>query len=434
MRLRPIVATFAGAALALVGLAGPAFAVVSPYDAVTTSSMNNLVTAMESYAMFDGNDLYTGITGPTLAGWGWTPPSSLAITITVEGTGASWRAVGQDIHSGAREFSYASATGFNGVGAGSIAASSPQPLMPATAAGLKIVDVGDGIDVDAMAARLAAAGVTVTQVCDFSVFVQGSHFLNTTTTDQTDACEAAAAVPGATLRSVLTRIAATAGGAAVLTAIGIEFIGDGTQTAAPPAWPTNPPVAPTPRTPPQGSLPDDVWRLGKLVAGIAALNALNNADAQMAAQQCVKYVAIAFTSADPYSTCKGTPIFMSGQIDVGAATNHDIAALAQYPAWVALNRKYPANDNSWKNSDPICQAKLTGQNCDEYPFASTQQGGGAAVPRPSLMAIDGPQNQLQGSKLGSFYSGCAIQDGDPFLAVPVPPTLPLTATVPICNK
>ena len=62
-------------------------------------------------------------------------------------------------------------------------------------------------------------------------------------------------------------------------------------------------------------------------------------------------------------------------------------------------------------------------------------GGGAfADCRRGLMAIDGPQNQLQGSKLGSFYSGCAIQDGDPFLAVPVPPTLPLTATVPSCNK
>jgi hypothetical protein len=188
----------AGAAVALVGVASPAAAIVSPYDAVTTSSMHNLVTAMDSYAMFDGNDLYTGITGPTLAGWGWTPPSSLAITITIEGTGASWRAVGQDIHSGAREFSYASATGFNGVGAGSVAASAPQPLVAPTTAGVKIVDVGDSLDLDSMAARLAAAGVTVSAICDFSVFVEGSYFLGTSTTDQTDACEAAAQAPGAT--------------------------------------------------------------------------------------------------------------------------------------------------------------------------------------------------------------------------------------------
>ncbi len=433
MRLRPLVAAIAGAAVALVGVAAPAAAIVSPYDAVTTSSMRNLVTAMDSYAMFDGNDLYTGITGPTLADWGWTPPSSLAITITIEATGASWRAVGQDVHSGAREFSYASATGFNGVGAGTVAASAPQPLVAPTTAGLKIVDVGDSIDIDAMAARLVAAGVTPSAICDFSVFVDGPREL-TSTNDGTNACELAVQVPGASVRSILARLAAVAGGTAIISAVALEFIGDGTQTAAPPAWPTNPPVAPTPRTPPQGSLPDDVWKLGKLIAGIAALNALSNADAQMAAQQCVKYVTVAFTARDPYSTCKGTPIFMSGQIDVAAATNHDIEALAQYPAWVALNRKYPANDNSWKNSDPICQAKLPGQNCDEYPFASTQQGGGAAVPRPSLKAIDGPQNQLQGSKLGSFYSGCSIQVGDPFLAVPVPPSMPLTATVPICNK
>ena len=94
-----------------------------------------------------------------------------------------------------------------------------------------------------------------------------------------------------------------------------------------------------------------------------------------------------------------------------------------------------ATVESWKDSDPICQAKLSGQNCDEFPFASTQQGGGSAVPRPSLMAIDGGQNQLEGSKLGTtFYGGCAIQGGDPFLIIPVPPTMPLTATVPICNE
>lgn len=428
----------AGAAVALVGFASPAAAIVSPYDTVTTSSMNDLVTAMESYAMFDGNDLYTGITVPTLAGWGWTPPASLAITITIEGTGASWRAVGQDIHTGTREFSYASATGFNCVGAGTVAASSPQPLVAPTAAGVKIVDVGDSLDVDSLAARLAAASVTVGAICDFSVFVEGSHSLGTSTMDQTDACEAASQAPGATVRSVLIRMAATAGGAAVLAAIALEFVGDGTQTAAPPAWPTNPPVAPTPRTPPQGSLPDDAWRLAKLAGGLAALNALSNADAQLAAQQCVKYVSIAFTARDPYDSCKNTPIFMSGQSDVPEATNHDIEALAQYPAWVALNRKYPSDTSGWKDSNPICQAKVTGENCDEYPFAATQQGGGAAVPQPSLKMINGTQNQLQGSYLSVFYrsdpSGCYVQDGAPFLAVPVPPTMPQLGTMKLCNK
>lgn len=239
---------------------------------------------------------------------------------------------------------------------------------------------------------------------------------------------------GRHVRSVLTRIAATAGGTAVLTAIALEFIGDGTQTAAPPAWPTNPPVAPTPRTPPQGSLPGDVWRLGKLVAALAAANSLSNADAQMAAQQCVKYVSIAFTARDPYDSCKNTPIFMSGQIDVGPATNHDIEALAKYPASVALNRRFPANDHSWKNTTQTCMDKLSTEDCDEYPFASTEQGGKDANPPVDLKGVSSAENRLQGSKLGGFYSACTIQNSDPFLAIPVPPTMPLTATIRLCNK
>ncbi len=51
MRFRTVVAITAGAAVALVGVAAPASA-SSPYDTVTVSSMRNLVTAMESYAMF----------------------------------------------------------------------------------------------------------------------------------------------------------------------------------------------------------------------------------------------------------------------------------------------------------------------------------------------------------------------------------------------
>src|SRR5660397_212684 len=82
MRVRAVIASAASAALALVGLAAPASAIASPYDTVTVSSMNNLVTAMESYALFDGNDLYTGVTATALSDWGWTPGSSTAVSYT----------------------------------------------------------------------------------------------------------------------------------------------------------------------------------------------------------------------------------------------------------------------------------------------------------------------------------------------------------------
>lgn len=52
--------------------------------------------------------------------------------------------------------------------------------------------------------------------------------------------------------------------------------------------------------------------------------------------------------------------------------------------------------------------------------------------------VDDPRDQTQGSDLGSFSrasaSGCAIQNGDPFLAIAVPPTMPLIATIPICSE
>jgi hypothetical protein len=86
-----------------------------------------------------------------------------------------------------------------------------------------------------------------------------------------------------------------------------------------------------------------------------------------------------------------------------------------------------------EDTDPICTAKQTGQDCDEFPFYSSQQGGGLAVPTPSLKAIDGVQNQLQGSKYWSFLSDCHVRDGDPFLVVPVHASATTVPTLRVCN-
>jgi Deoxyribonuclease NucA/NucB len=69
-------------------------------------------------------------------------------------------------------------------------------------------------------------------------------------------------------------------------------------------------------------------------------------------------------------------------------------------------------------------------HCDEYPFLSTQQGGGDARPQPNLQYIIGTQNSKQGTRLNQFYSavqptseginGCNITYETPFLAIPVP--------------
>lgn len=433
MRYRQLIAVAVGATLALVGTAVPA-AAASVYDSVTASSMRNLVNAMESYAMFDGDGSYTDVTKSDLSGWGWSVGSSTAVQIVVEGDGQSWWAVGQDTHAGSREYTFTSAKAVNGVNPGAVGISAPQPALAASTAGVTIHDVGQQVDIDALAAALVAGGVTVQQVCDSTVFMPGTHAAGSSLSDQTIACESAAAAGGASMRSVLAAIL-KAGGEATVAAVALAFVGDATQPASTPSWvgsddgPTGPrPVPPT--------IPDSIWKVTRAAERFAETNQVDDQTARTVTRQCLTYVANALTGLDPYQECSSTPIFASGRSDVGEATQHDTEALAHNPAWVQLNYR-PAAENpsydQWYRYDPICVAKAGDQNCDEYPFYSTQQGGHLAVPRPSLKAINGAQNQLQGTKFNTFRAACGLQSGDEFLAIPIPASAPTVPTVAVCN-
>lgn len=432
MRHRRIIAVALGATLVLAGTAVPASA-ASPYDPGTATSMRNLAVAMQSYAMFDGNDLYTEVTEDALADWGWTPGSSMAVQIVIEGDGESWWAVGQDTHAGSREYTFTSSTKVNGVNPGAVGVSNPQPPVAATTPGVEIRDVGQQVDIGELAAQLVAGGVTVQQVCDATVTLPGTHTAGSSLSDQTLACEAAVA-SGASMSSVLAAIL-KAGGEAVVTYIALEFIGDGSSPASTPPWVGTPEGPTTPRPVP-ATIPDSVWKVTRVAERFAAANQVDDQTARTVVRQCLAYVANAMNGLDPYEECSSTPIFASGRSDVPEATQHDTEALAQNPAWVQLNYR-PAAENpsydQWYRYDPVCVAKLPGQNCDEYPFYSTQQGGHLAVPRPSLKAIDGPQNQLQGTKFNTFRAACGLQSGDAFLAVPIPESAPTVPTVAVCN-
>ncbi len=433
MRYRQLLAVAVTAALALIGTAVPA-AAASVYDSVTASSMRNLVNAMESYAMFDGDGSYTDVTKSDLSGWGWSVGSSTAVQIVIEGDGQSWWAVGQDTHSGSREYTFTSAKAVNGVNPGAVGVSAPQPTVAAVTAGVTIHDVGQQVDIDALAAALVAGGVTVQEVCDSTVFMPGTHAAGSSLSDQTIACESAAAAGGASMRSVLAAIL-KAGGEATVAAVALAFVGDATQPASTPSWvgtddgPTGPrPVPPT--------IPDSIWKVTRAAERFAEANQVDDQTARTVTRQCLTYVANALTGLDPYQECSSTPIFASGRSDVGEATQHDTEALAQNPAWVQLNYRPSAENPSyegWYRSDPVCTAKLSDQNCDEYPFYSTQQGGHLAVPRPSLKAINGPQNQLQGTRYRSFVAACGLQSGDEFLAIPIPQSAPTVPTLAVCN-
>lgn len=433
MRFRSIVGAIVGAAMMLLGAAVPASA-FSPYDSVTASSMRNLVTAMESYAAFDGDGLYTNITASALADWGWQPGSSTAVQIVIEGDGEAWWAVGQDTHSGAREYTYTSGEAIGGVSPGSVGVSTPQPPVAASAAGVVIRDVGQQIDIEALAQALVSGGVLTQDVCAASVFMPGSHQAESTATDETLACDAAASMTGATMRTVLAAML-KAGGQAVVAMIALEFVGDGSQPASTPTWVGTPEGPTTPRPVPP-TVPDEVWKVVRASQRIMAENQVDAQTAAIATRQCLEAVANAMSGADPYQECSTKPVFLSGQADVKEATDHDIEALTINPAWVQQNYRARANNPStpgWKDTDAICQAKVTGQACDEFPLYSTLQGGGLAVPRPSLKAIDSVQNSAQGTKYSMFLQACHITEGKAFLWVPVPKEAPSVSTLAICN-
>jgi len=56
-------------------------------------------------------------------------------------------------------------------------------------------------------------------------------------------------------------------------------------------------------------------------------------------------------------------------------------------AWtVALTYRpaaYNPSGEGWYNSHPLCAEKTIDQDCDEYPFRATEQGGETAVPFPA---------------------------------------------------
>lgn len=145
--------------------------------------------------------------------------------------------------------------------------------------------------------------------------------------------------------------------------------------------------------------------------------------------------------------CASMPIFFTGS-DVAEATDHDIEAITGQPEWVKLNYEAAGaktQSRTWYRSVAPCDVRgRTGQQCDEYPFWATEQGGPDALVRPHLRYIDGDDNTLQGSRHGNFVTSCGLRTGTPqergnaiggtaFLMVPVPPALSVPTTY-LCNR
>ena len=123
-------------------------------------------------------------------------------------------------------------------------------------------------------------------------------------------------------------------------------------------------------------------------------------------------------------------------------TDHNLDAIQSGQPF-ALNYQSPAHDRGWLYTGAVANAcptpRPSGQQCDEYPFSSSVQGGQARD--PSLRLVPAGQNGFQGGRLALFYGppsagGCGLSvrgTGAPFLVVPVPVHLDVPTTH-WCNR
>jgi hypothetical protein len=100
---------------------------------------------------------------------------------------------------------------------------------------------------------------------------------------------------------------------------------------------------------------------------------------------------------------------------------NDVAALRRNPAWFTLTYNGTGNPltdrNRLKSTGAFKGTVPFGQSLDEYPFASTAQGG----PRARVRPVPVLQNWVQGGLLSAFYRLSLVPSGNlNFLVVPIP--------------
>jgi hypothetical protein len=122
-------------------------------------------------------------------------------------------------------------------------------------------------------------------------------------------------------------------------------------------------------------------------------------------------------------------VFFPG-LDTLKTTDHIRDAIASGHS-VILHRKKPPHSRSWIYNTGGCRlnwASVTGLECDEYPFANSEEGGRLGSPTPSTRLVPDWEQNRQGGLLSSFFDACDIKPNDSLrggFAV-VPTYLPFT--------
>lgn len=136
--------------------------------------------------------------------------------------------------------------------------------------------------------------------------------------------------------------------------------------------------------------------------------------------------------------CNGQAIFMPAG-DMREASQHDLDAIgAGAPmtlSYVSVteNLMQRGFSRGWYAGDSRCEGSGvdTGNECDEYPYFSTLQGGPLRATPPgigvSLRPISRDPNRWEGSALQAFYNACGLRSGpyparETFIVAPSPST------------
>jgi Deoxyribonuclease NucA/NucB len=105
-----------------------------------------------------------------------------------------------------------------------------------------------------------------------------------------------------------------------------------------------------------------------------------------------------------------TPTYVISSSTYPDIAKFDKAQIAGHPSWATLTRVSPAQAD--KNRSVACKGfkPPPGKSCDEFPYASTSQGGAGAA----RTAVNKKENSSQGGNLVGFYNANRLFYGEKF--------------------
>jgi Deoxyribonuclease NucA/NucB len=106
-----------------------------------------------------------------------------------------------------------------------------------------------------------------------------------------------------------------------------------------------------------------------------------------------------------------TPTYVLSSAAYPAIAKFDKAELAKHPSWKTLTRVSPVRTSA--NRRVVCKGfkpVSKTDSCDEFPYASTAQGGKGAAREH----VNVTENKAQGANLGAFYNANRLFYGEKF--------------------